>query len=72
MSIATEPIPIAFEGRTLLARPGQSLAALLTGAGVLALRETPTGAARASFAGWASARSAWWSWTACRTNGRAC
>ena len=51
MSIATEPIPIAFEGRTLLARPGQSLAALLTGAGVLALRETPTGAARGIFCG---------------------
>ena len=45
------PVPVVFDGRPLLATPGQSLAALLTGSGILALRETATGAERGLFCG---------------------
>ena len=44
-------IPIVFEARTLLAEPGQSLAAALAAGGVLALRQTATGAMRGVFCG---------------------
>lgn len=43
-------VSFTFEGRTLLARPGESLACALLAAGVLACRTTPgSGAARAPY-----------------------
>ncbi|MBI3455844.1 MAG: FAD-dependent oxidoreductase [Candidatus Rokubacteria bacterium] len=46
-----ERVPVAFAGRTLFAIQGQSLAAFLASVGVLALRETATGADRGVFCG---------------------
>lgn len=46
-----DPIPFLFDGRPVTATAGQSLAAALTAAGVLALRETATGGARGVFCG---------------------
>jgi thioredoxin reductase len=44
-------IPVRFEARTVLATPGQSLAAALTAAGILALRVTERGSERGMFCG---------------------
>ncbi|MGH4031570.1 (2Fe-2S)-binding protein [Actinomycetota bacterium Odt1-20B] len=38
-----EPVPFTFDGRTLTARPGQSVAAALWAAGILAWRTTRHG-----------------------------
>jgi NADPH-dependent 2,4-dienoyl-CoA reductase/sulfur reductase-like enzyme len=54
VSPAGEPAPppaVAFEGRILAAGAGQSLAAVLTAAGVLDFRETGSGARRGLFCG---------------------
>ncbi|MGF1611497.1 MAG: (2Fe-2S)-binding protein [Kiloniellales bacterium] len=47
---APEAVPITYEGREILARPGDSLAAALLAAGVLDLRDTPvSGAPRSPY-----------------------
>jgi NADPH-dependent 2,4-dienoyl-CoA reductase/sulfur reductase-like enzyme len=44
-------IPVTFEGQTFPAMTGQSLAAVLTASGILALRETSSGSERGLFCG---------------------
>jgi D-hydroxyproline dehydrogenase subunit alpha len=44
-------VPVSFEGRVITARLGESLAACLAGAGILAFRETKSGAERGLFCG---------------------
>jgi thioredoxin reductase len=51
IAAAGDGIPVRFEGRTVLATPGQSLAAALTAAGILALRVTERGNERGMFCG---------------------
>lgn len=46
-----DPVSFVFDGRPVTATAGQSLAAALTAAGVLCLRETATGGARGVFCG---------------------
>ena len=49
-SVPTESVRITYEGREILAQPGDSLAAALLAAGVLDLRDTPvSGAPRAPY-----------------------
>ncbi|MBL6456384.1 FAD-dependent oxidoreductase [Belnapia sp. T6] len=45
------PIRISFDGRALEALPGETLAATLSAAGILAYRETPSGAPRGLYCG---------------------
>ena len=51
MRLRPGPIPVTFEGQTLSAMPGQSLAAVLIASGILALRESSRGAERGLFCG---------------------
>ena len=47
----SDRIPVVFEARTVFATRGQSLAAALTAAGILALRVTERGSERGLFCG---------------------
>lgn len=42
---AAPGVRVTFEGRTVMARPGESVAVALLAAGILAVRDTPAGGA---------------------------